>query len=119
MKEFRAKCHSNIDFFQLRSVELPTAFEVAIQDTEVKKQDIQKATAEKQKQVIMFETLRKTADYQRNVTLVVYINALIKESGGGRGPGDNPAVRGERAILPDRAGQVFERVRLLKKGTGK
>ena len=47
LKEVRAKCHSNIDFFQLRSVELPTAFEVAIQDTEVKKQDIQKATAEK------------------------------------------------------------------------
>ena len=41
MKEqFRKLCFSDIIFLQLRSVDLPNAFETAIQETEVKKQDI-------------------------------------------------------------------------------
>jgi len=38
--------HHLVEFFQLRSIALPPAFESEIQNTEVKKQDILKAEAE-------------------------------------------------------------------------
>lgn len=53
-------------------VDLPDKFENAIQLSEVKKQEIQKAYAEKNKTVVELETLRLTAQYQRNITLVFF-----------------------------------------------
>jgi hypothetical protein len=87
-KEFTTNCFSTIDFFQLRSgshlhliyfpmnsffeylVDLPDKFEEAIQQTEVKKQEIQRAYAEKNKTSVELETITLTAAYQRNITLV-------------------------------------------------
>ena len=37
---YAAKCFSTIDYFQLRSVDLPNEYESAIEQTEVKRQDI-------------------------------------------------------------------------------
>jgi hypothetical protein len=52
-------------------VDLPDKFENAIQLSEVKKQEIQKAYAEKNKTIVELETLRLSAEYQRNVTYVI------------------------------------------------
>lgn len=49
---------------------MPDKFEDAIQLTEVKKQDIQKALAEKNKTEVEFETKKLEALYQMNVTAV-------------------------------------------------
>lgn len=90
--EFRNSCYCTIDFFQLRSgyffkknfeylfkhskfylknlVDLPDKFEDAIQLSEVKKQEIQKAYAEKNKTQVELETMKLMAAYQRNITLV-------------------------------------------------
>ena len=68
---FNATCYSNIQFLQLRSVDLPTLFEQAIQDSEVKKQDIQKAYAELNKVTVEQDTKVKAANYQKNVTIVL------------------------------------------------
>jgi regulator of protease activity HflC (stomatin/prohibitin superfamily) len=68
-KEFSEICYANIQFLQLRSVDLPTAFEESIQESEVKKQDIQKATAELNKVRIEVETKIKAAEYQKDVTI--------------------------------------------------
>ena len=46
---FSQYCYSTVDYFQLKSIDLPDPYESAIQDTEVKRQDIHKADAEKQK----------------------------------------------------------------------
>ena len=56
-------------FFQLRSVDLPDSFENAIMTTEVKKQDIEKAEAEKNTTKIELETKLLSADYDKNVIL--------------------------------------------------
>jgi regulator of protease activity HflC (stomatin/prohibitin superfamily) len=66
---FQELCYSNIQFLQLRSVDLPNAFEDAIQLSEVKKQDIQKAKAELNKVNVELDTMIKSADYQKNVTI--------------------------------------------------
>jgi chaperonin cofactor prefoldin len=50
-------------------VDLPGLFEQAIQESEVKKQDIQKALAELNKVKIEIDTLKKSAEYQKNVTI--------------------------------------------------
>jgi len=70
---FSKQCFSNIQFLQLRSVDLPTMFEGAIQESEVKKQDIQKAYAELNKVKVEVDTKIKTADFQKNVTIVIKI----------------------------------------------
>jgi len=62
-------CYSNIVFLQLRSVDLPDPFENAIQESEVKKQDIQKANAEYNKVKIELDTLIQSAQYQKNITI--------------------------------------------------
>lgn len=62
-------CYANIQFLQLRSVELPNLFEEAIQDSEVKKQDIQKANAELNKVQIELDTLVKSAVITKNATI--------------------------------------------------
>ena len=54
---------------QLRSVDLPNLFEQSIQESEVKKQDIQKAGAELKKVEIEVDTLKKAANFQKNVTI--------------------------------------------------
>jgi hypothetical protein len=69
-KKFSEICFANIQFLQLRSVDLPTEFEESIQESEVKKQDIQKATAELNKVRIEVETKTKAAEFQKDVTIV-------------------------------------------------
>jgi len=66
---FSKVCYSNIQFLQLRSVDLPSLFEQAIQESEVKKQDIQKAFAELNKVTVEVDTKIKAADFQKNVTI--------------------------------------------------
>ena len=66
---FQQLCYSNIQFLQLRSVDLPSLFEASIQESEVKKQDIQKAKAEQNKIMIEVDTKIKAAEYQKNVII--------------------------------------------------
>jgi regulator of protease activity HflC (stomatin/prohibitin superfamily) len=66
---FEKNCFSNIQFLQLRSVNLPNLFEQSIQESEVKKQDIQKAQAEQNKVKIEIDTKIKAAEYQKNVII--------------------------------------------------
>ncbi len=51
-------------------MDLPNAFEQSIQQSEVKKQDIQKAQAELSKVRIEVDTRIKSAQFQKNVTIV-------------------------------------------------
>jgi regulator of protease activity HflC (stomatin/prohibitin superfamily) len=53
---FNEQAYMNIKFFQLRSVDLPDKYEDAIQLTEVTKQDINKAKAERARAKIQQET---------------------------------------------------------------
>lgn len=59
----------DIKFFQLKTVDLPDSFEDAIQTTEVKKQDIEKAKAEKSKAVIEIETKIQKAQQNKEIIL--------------------------------------------------
>lgn len=68
-KSFSKLCYSNIQFLQLRSVDLPNLFEQSIQQSEVKKQDIQKAQAEQNKVRIEVDTRIKSAEYQKDVII--------------------------------------------------
>lgn len=62
-------CYTNIKFLQLKTVDLPDPFEMAIQQSEVKKQDIQKATAELNRVTVQVDTLVKSAEFQKEVTV--------------------------------------------------
>merc|ERR1712032_1106833 len=53
---FVATAFSSVPFFQLRSVSLPSEFEQAIQETEVKEQDIATATAENSTRSVEMDT---------------------------------------------------------------
>ena len=66
----REKASAIVEFFQLRSVDLPDDFENAIQLSEVKKQDIQKAEAERSRTQVEIQTKLMTADLNRNITIV-------------------------------------------------
>ena len=66
---FDKNCFSNIQFLQLRSVNLPNLFEQSIQESEVKKQDIQKAQAEQNKVKIEIDTKIKAAEFQKDVII--------------------------------------------------
>jgi len=66
---FQKLCYSTIQFLQLRSVDLPNLFEASIQESEVKKQDIQKAKAEQNKIMIEVDTKIKAAEFQKNVII--------------------------------------------------
>ena len=44
---FSRMCYLSVEYFQLRNIDLPDHYETAIQQTEVKKQDINKAYAER------------------------------------------------------------------------
>ena len=61
---------SNIVFLQLRNVDLPELFEQSIQESEVKKQDIQRAMAEYNKINVEVETKIKSAEYQKEVMII-------------------------------------------------
>mmetsp|Transcript_80824 Transcript_80824/g.142545 ORF Transcript_80824/g.142545 Transcript_80824/m.142545 type:complete len:309 (+) Transcript_80824:48-974(+) len=63
-EHFAADAFSDVAFFQLRSVSLPAEFESAIQQTEVKKQDIQTAAAEKGNQEVQMQTKVLEAEQQ-------------------------------------------------------
>ena len=60
---------ATIKFFQLKNVDLPDPFEDAIQQTEVKKQDIEKAKAEKAKVEVEIETKIQIAEQNKNIIL--------------------------------------------------
>ena len=82
-KQFSAICFSNIQFLQLRSVDLPNLFENSIQESEVKKQDIKKALAELNKVTVEVDTKIKSALFQQNVTINIAEGeamALIKQN---------------------------------------
>jgi hypothetical protein len=72
-KVFSELCYANIQFIQLRSVDLPVHFEEAIQLSEVKKQDIKKAEAELNKVKVEVDTRIKSANFQLEVTTVIFI----------------------------------------------
>lgn len=67
---FEKWCFSQVQFFQLRSVQLPQKFEDSIAKTEVIKQSIQQAQAAKSKSVVALKTDLITAEFQKNVTIV-------------------------------------------------
>ena len=69
-KIFSQICYANIQFLQLRSVDLPNLFEDSIQLSEVKKQDIQKAQAELNKVRVEVDTRIKAAEFQKDVAIV-------------------------------------------------
>lgn len=69
-QHFKENCYATVEFFQLRSVDLPDEFEQAIQLSEVKKQEIRKAEAQKNRTIVELQTTKMTAEYQRNVTIV-------------------------------------------------
>lgn len=58
-----------MDYFQLKSIDLPDKYEIAIQETEVKRQDIHKSEAEKMKMEIELETRIKQAEISSNIIL--------------------------------------------------
>ena len=58
-----------VKFFQLRSISLPDNFEREIQNTEVKKQDILKASAEQARDIVKFETTVEVAKKAVNETI--------------------------------------------------
>lgn len=60
---FKDEALCELPFFQLRSVSLPQYFEVAIQTTEVKKQDIKTAEAERFHKQVSGETIVFVAHY--------------------------------------------------------
>lgn len=68
-QSFSVVCYANIQFLQLRSVDLPNLFEEAIQESEVKKQDIKKAEAELNKVKVEVDTKIKSATFQKNVAI--------------------------------------------------
>jgi hypothetical protein len=60
---------TSIKFFQLKNVDLPNSFENAIQVTEVKKQDIEKAKAERSKVNVEIETKIQKARQNQEIIL--------------------------------------------------
>lgn len=53
---FKLHAYAEVPFFQLRTVHLPDDFEAAIQDTQVKQQEIQIAQAEQSQNKVAYET---------------------------------------------------------------
>jgi len=60
-KSFKEQCFADVPFFQLQTINLPDKYEEAIQLTEVTKQDIQRAQAQREKNSIALETKVKQA----------------------------------------------------------
>mmetsp|Transcript_100130 Transcript_100130/g.254677 ORF Transcript_100130/g.254677 Transcript_100130/m.254677 type:complete len:317 (-) Transcript_100130:80-1030(-) len=76
---FTMLAHVNVPFFQLRSVELPAPFEKAIQETEIKKQDIQTAMAERENQEVVMATKVLQAQ-QKALEIALQANATGQET---------------------------------------
>jgi len=70
-KQFRKVVYADVQFLQLRTVDLPNLFEDSIQVSEVKRQDIQKAYAELSKVTVEVDTRIKSANFQKEVTIVI------------------------------------------------
>lgn len=70
---FSEYCFATVDYFQLKSIDLPDDYERAIQETEVKRQDIHRAEAEKMSMQIGLETKVKQAE----VSLIHLLNLNI------------------------------------------
>ena len=70
-KQFRKVVYADVQFLQLRTVHLPNLFEDSIQVSEVKRQDIQKAYAELSKVTVEVDTRIKSANFQKEVTIVI------------------------------------------------
>ena len=66
---FADQCFATVDYFQLKSIDLPDPYERAIQETEVKRQDIHRAAAEKMRIQIELETKVKQAEIASNVNI--------------------------------------------------
>jgi len=77
-KTFNITCHALIEALQLRTVSLPKEFELSIQQTEVKKQDIEKAKAERNKVMVECETRVKEAEFQKNVTINTALGEALR-----------------------------------------
>lgn len=73
-----ARAYANVEFFQLRNVDLPDGFEEAIQYSEVRKQDIQKARAELNRSKVEVETLQIKARMNRDVETVKLMQNLAE-----------------------------------------
>lgn len=76
---FESQAFANVPFFQLRSVSLPPEFEQAIQQTEVKKQDIQTAQAEKDNMQVQMETKVLQAQ-QQAMAIALAANATAQST---------------------------------------
>ncbi|CAI2376866.1 unnamed protein product [Moneuplotes crassus] len=68
-KTFAQYCFATVDYFQLKSIDLPDKYEIAIQETEVMRQDIHKAEAEKAKMQIELETTILQAQIASNINI--------------------------------------------------
>jgi hypothetical protein len=80
---FKDFAFASVEFFQLRQVDLPDPFETAIQESEVMKQDIEKAKAEKVQMEVQLETRIKQAEYQKEVNVNIAkgnAEALLKQN---------------------------------------
>jgi regulator of protease activity HflC (stomatin/prohibitin superfamily) len=55
-QHFKTHAYAEVPFFQLRTVHLPDDFEAAIQETQVKQQEIQIASAEQSQNKVSYET---------------------------------------------------------------
>jgi len=68
-KALSKKMYCAVEFFQLRDVDLPDPFENAIQLSEVKKQDIHKATAERNRTEVELNTKIMQAEYRKQINI--------------------------------------------------
>lgn len=68
-KTFADFWFATVDYFQLKSIDLPDKYEIAIQETEVMRQDIHKAEAEKSKMQIELETQIMQAQISSNINI--------------------------------------------------
>jgi hypothetical protein len=66
---FAQYCYATVDYFQLKSIDLPDLYETAIQLTEVKRQNIHKAEAQKNKIAIEQETKIKQAEIASQINI--------------------------------------------------
>ena len=68
-EQIALKTWHDVEFFQLRSLNLPDAFEDEIKNTEVKGQDIFTAEAERSRDLVKFTTSVEVAEKAVNSTI--------------------------------------------------
>lgn len=82
-EHFKKRGHSTVPFFQLRTVRLPTPFEEAIEDTQVKEQEIKVAKADQQQRRVEYQTrvIQAEQDFLvRQQQAVAEANATIAQN---------------------------------------